>query len=105
MLGPHWVLVDDIPPSIEAIDPENLGPRMEALFAGGRPSPFGLYQERYLRSEPFPFRGKTGPPLRELDFMPTLVSAQARYSDLLQMADVIASCTNDFVTTTSATLM
>jgi hypothetical protein len=73
--GVHWVLVD--------------------MYTSAGLAPFEAYQGLYWKPEKFPGYAPA-PSLRDSGFVPTLTMAHARYTDVLQIADVIAGCVREF---------
>jgi hypothetical protein len=99
--GPHWAIVD-MPPQAGELDAEGVSSRLRRMHEHVGTAAFDLYGRLWLQPEGFgpggfEFLGPQARPLRELGFMPTLVAAHARHSDLLQIADVVVGCLRDFV--------
>ncbi|HXH24734.1 MAG TPA: hypothetical protein VNI78_05755 [Vicinamibacterales bacterium] len=99
--GPHAVVVDMPPVPRDPSDrsdrsDRSLSQRLQALLENPGTAPFDAYAEMYAEAEMFVQRGSSGTPLRDLDFVPTLLAAHAKHADLLQITDVIASAMNEF---------
>lgn len=90
--GPHWVVID-YPP--EPGDLEGASNRIKELYASVGTAAFDRYKKLYWEDEEMA-GGDPAAALRERGFIPELVAAHAKHSDLLQIADVIAGCFRDF---------
>lgn len=93
--GPHMVVID-YPPAPTSFAQRFVSPRvLDAYDIETTTAAFIGYQKRYWEPEPYNF--KTAPAYRDLDFTPGLTAAHAKHDELLQVADVVAGCVNDFL--------
>ena len=91
---PHRVITD-APPGVGELDRAALSPRMKELLRSRGTYAFDIYRDLYER--PQDTATIQWPSLRELGFESSLLSSHARYSDHLQIADVIVGVVRDFV--------
>lgn len=93
--GPHMVVID-YPPSPTSLAKRFVSPRvLDAYDVETTTAAFIGYQKRYWEPEPYN-RGRA-PAYRDLNFLPSLTAAHAKHDELLQIADVVAGCVNDFL--------
>ena len=93
--GPHMVVID-YPPAPTSLAQRFVSPRvLDAYNVETTTAAFIGYQARYWSPESY--NNKVAPAYRDLDFLPSLAAAHAKHDELLQVADVVAGCVNDFL--------
>ena len=94
-IGPHFVIVDS-PPDLGKLDRAAISMRMRSHFKDRGKYAFNVYKDMYEHPQRFT-SSSPGPSLKRMNFLPGLLSSHGKYSDFLQIADVIVGVVREYV--------